>query len=67
MFDKILIVNRGEVAVRIIRSSKILGIKTVVIYSYDDRNSMHVYLSDEAICIGKSKNSYLTKYLQNYL
>ena len=59
MFNKILIANRGEVAVRIIRSCKNLGIKTVSIYSYDDKNSMHVYLSDEALCIGDSINAYL--------
>ena len=61
MFKKILIANRGEIAVRIIRSCKELGIKTVAIYSIADNNSMHVKMADESICIGgiKSSESYL--------
>ena len=61
MFEKILVANRGEIAVRIIRSCKELNIKTVAIYSEADFNSMHVQLADEAICIGKapSSESYL--------
>lgn len=61
MFKKILIANRGEVALRIIRTCKNLNIKTVSIYSDIDKNSMHVYQADEAICIGnyKTHNSYL--------
>src|SRR5437773_2097024 len=61
MFEKILVANRGEIAVRIIRACKELNIRTVAIYSEVDANSMHVQLADEAICIGKapSSDSYL--------
>jgi acetyl-CoA carboxylase biotin carboxylase subunit len=61
MFEKILVANRGEIAVRIIRACKELNIRTVAIYSDVDANSMHVQLADEAICIGKapSSESYL--------
>ncbi|MEW6305221.1 MAG: acetyl-CoA carboxylase biotin carboxylase subunit [Verrucomicrobiota bacterium] len=61
MFEKILIANRGEIAVRIIRACKELNIRTVAVYSEVDANSMHVQLADEAICIGKgpSNESYL--------
>lgn len=61
MFEKILVANRGEIAVRIIRACKELNIRTVAIYSEADANSMHVQLADEAICIGKSPSneSYL--------
>ncbi|MBI5892495.1 MAG: ATP-grasp domain-containing protein, partial [Deltaproteobacteria bacterium] len=61
MFHKILIANRGEIAVRIIRACKELGIATVAVYSTADENALHVNLADEAICIGpaKSKDSYL--------
>jgi acetyl-CoA carboxylase biotin carboxylase subunit len=61
MFSKILIANRGEIAVRIIRACKELGIRTVAVYSEADRSSLHVHFADEAICIGqaKSSNSYL--------
>ncbi|HEV8543555.1 MAG TPA: acetyl-CoA carboxylase biotin carboxylase subunit [Verrucomicrobiae bacterium] len=57
MFEKILVANRGEIAVRIIRACKELNIRTVAIYSEADANSMHVQLADEAICVGKSPSS----------
>src|SRR6266581_1481078 len=61
MFEKILVANRGEISVRIIRACKELNIRTVAVYSEVDANSMHVQLADEAICIGKaaSTESYL--------
>ncbi|MFH1772335.1 MAG: acetyl-CoA carboxylase biotin carboxylase subunit [Candidatus Omnitrophota bacterium] len=61
MFSKILIANRGEIAIRVIRACKELGIKTVAVYSEADKNSLHVEFADEAICIGKfpSQESYL--------
>lgn len=61
MFNKILIANRGEIALRIIRTCKELGIKTVAVYSEADRDALHVTFADEAVCIGPSagKESYL--------
>jgi hypothetical protein len=61
MFKKILIANRGEIALRIIRTCKEMGIKTVAIYSTADRDSLHVRFADEAVCIGPppSSESYL--------
>lgn len=61
MFQKILIANRGEIAVRIIRACKEMGIGTVAVYSDVDKDSLHVQLADEAVCIGsrQSKDSYL--------
>jgi len=61
MFKKILVANRGEIAVRIIRACKELTIPTVAIHSDVDKDSMHVRLAEESICIGshKPQNSYL--------
>jgi len=61
MFKKILIANRGEIALRIIRTCKEMGIKTVAVYSTADRDSLHVRFADEAVCIGPppSRDSYL--------
>lgn len=61
MFNKILIANRGEIAVRIIRAARELGVGTVAIYSTADRDALHVHLADEAICVGpaRSTESYL--------
>ncbi|WP_200974282.1 acetyl-CoA carboxylase biotin carboxylase subunit [Echinicola sp. 20G] len=61
MFKKILIANRGEIALRVIRSCKEMGIKTVAVYSTADKDSLHVRFADEAVCIGAapSRESYL--------
>ncbi|WP_195987848.1 acetyl-CoA carboxylase biotin carboxylase subunit [Clostridium sp. D53t1_180928_C8] len=63
MIRKVLIANRGEIAVRIIRACRELGLKTVAIYSEVDKDAMHTELADEAICVGtsKSKDSYLNE------
>ncbi|MEL5899910.1 biotin carboxylase N-terminal domain-containing protein, partial [Clostridium sporogenes] len=64
MFKKILVANRGEIAVRIIRACREMGIETVAIYSEADKDALHVQLADEAVCIGppSSKDSYLNMY-----
>ena len=61
MFEKILIANRGEIAVRIIRACREMGIQTVAVCSEVDKDALHAQLADECVCIGsyKSKDSYL--------
>ena len=61
MFQKILIANRGEIALRILRACKELGIATVAVHSTADADAMHVHLADESVCIGPppSRQSYL--------
>ncbi|MCD8240063.1 MAG: acetyl-CoA carboxylase biotin carboxylase subunit, partial [Oscillospiraceae bacterium] len=63
MFSKILIANRGEIAVRIIRACKEMGIATVAVYSEPDRETLHVALADESYCIvaGPAEDSYLNE------
>ena len=63
MFSKILVANRGEIAVRIIRACKEMGVATVAVYSEADRNALHVALADQSYCIGGSEasSSYLNE------
>ena len=62
MFDKILIANRGEIALRVIRACREMGIKSVAVHSTADSDAMHVRMADEAVCIGppSSAQSYLS-------
>jgi acetyl/propionyl-CoA carboxylase alpha subunit len=59
--NKILIANRGEIAIRVMKTARKMGIKTVAVYSTADRNALHVKFADEAVCIGEalSSQSYL--------
>ena len=61
MFRSILIANRGEIAVRIIRACRNMGIKSIAVYSKEDKDSLHVQLADQRVCIGEgpARNNYL--------
>ena len=63
MFDKILVANRGEIACRVLKSARLMGIRTVAVYSDADRNALHVQMADEAVHIGASPSaeSYLVQ------
>lgn len=67
MFNKILIANRGEIAVRIIRACREMGISTVAVFSEADRNALHTQMADEAICIGPNKSSESYLNMQNII
>ena len=60
MLDKVLIANRGEIALRVLRACRELGIRTVAVHSTADRELMHVRLSDESVCIGPPSASFLS-------
>jgi acetyl-CoA carboxylase biotin carboxylase subunit len=57
LFDRILIANRGEVALRVIRAAKEMGIETVAVYSEADRDSLHARMADHAVCIGPASSA----------
>ena len=66
MLDKVLIANRGEIALRILRACKELGIKTVAVHSTADKNLKHVLLADESICSGSISNRKLPEHSSHY-
>mgnify|MGYP000242358761 FL=1 len=67
MIQKLLIANRGEIAVRIIRACREMGIETVAVYSKADKDALHTQLADEAICIGETKASESYLNMENIL
>ena len=67
MIGKVLIANRGEIAVRIIRACREMGIETVAVYSEADREALHTQLADEAICIGPAPSSESYLNMQNII
>ena len=67
MFKKILIANRGEIAVRVIRAAREMGIATVAVYSEADAESLHVKLADEAVCIVPASSTYSYLKIPNIL
>ena len=66
-FSKVLVANRGEIAVRVMRTAKALGYQTVAVYSKADANALHVQFADEAVCIGESKVSESYLNIENIL
>ena len=67
MIEKILIANRGEIAVRIIRACREMGIETVAVYSEADKEALHTQLADEAVCIGQAQASESYLNMQNLI